>query len=129
MSEFEDKLQAILGNPDAMGQIMSIAQSITGSSGIEDGFAPIEEEEAPSQQLSPLSMLGELDPRLLQLGMHLLSEYRADNDQKTALLNALRPFLKEKRSVKVDKAIQAAKLARVIRIALDSFRKEDVGRV
>ena len=120
MSEFEDKLQSILGNPDAMSQIMSLAQSIGGSSS--DEAAPPDPEEEP---ISPFSMLGDLDPRLLQVGMQLLSEYNAGDDRKTALLTALRPFVKEERYSKVDQAIQIAKLARVIRVALDAFRKGD----
>ena len=31
--EFADKLNAVLGNPEAMGQIMSLARSLTGDSG------------------------------------------------------------------------------------------------
>ena len=120
MSEFEDKLQSILGNPDAMSQIMSLAQSFGGNA--PDQSAP----EAPIEEpASPFSMLGDLDPRLLQVGMQLLSEYNAGDDRKTALLTALRPFVKEERYSKVDQAIQIAKLARVIRVALDAFRKGD----
>ena len=120
MSEFEDKLQSILGNPDAMSQIMSLAQSIGGPSS--DESAPPDPEEEPA---SPFSMLGDLDPRLLQVGMRLLSEYNAGDDRKTALLTALRPFVKEERYSKVDQAIQIAKLSRVIRVAIDAFRKGD----
>ena len=32
--EFADKLNAVLGNPEAMGQIMSLARSLTGDSGL-----------------------------------------------------------------------------------------------
>ena len=133
MSEFEDKLQSILGNPDAMNQIMSIAQSITGNSN-DSGDSPPAEEAAPpasSDQSTgdPLSLLGNLDPRLLQVGMRLLSEYNAEDDRKTALLTALQPFVRQERYAKVDKAIQIAKLARVIRAALDVFRKGDTGYV
>ena len=44
-----------------------------------------------------------------------------------ALLNALRPFVREERYAKLDKAIQIARLSRLIRSALDLFRaaKED----
>lgn len=120
MSEFEDKLQSILGNPDAMSQIMSLAQSIGGS-------APDQPEpDTPlDEPASPFSMLGDLDPRLLQIGMRLLSEYNTQDDRKTALLTALRPFVKEERYSKVDQAIQIAKLSRVIRVAIDAFRKGD----
>lgn len=132
MSEFEDKLQSILGNPDAMNQIMSLAQSITGNSQDSEDSAPAEEEPAPPASTGqtagdPLSLLGNLDPRLLQVGMRLLSEYNSEDNRKTALLTALQPFVKQERYAKVDKAIQIAKLARVIRVALDTFRKGEAG--
>lgn len=120
MSEFEDKLQAILGDPDAMSQIMSLAQSIGGNAPEQSG--PDTHAEEPA---SPFSMLGDLDPRLLQVGMQLLSEYNAGDDRKTALLTALRPFVRENRYAKVDQAIQIAKLSRIIRVAIDAFRKGD----
>lgn len=135
MSEFEDKLQSILGNPEAMNQIMSIAQSITGNSQNSEDPAPTEEPEPPASAEqtadeqtagNPLSLLGDLDPRLIQVGMRLLSEYRSTgDDRKTALLTALRPFVKQERYAKVDKAIQIARLSRVIRVALDALRKGD----
>ena len=61
--------------------------------------------------------------------MRLLSEYNAEDDRKTALLTALQPFVKQERYAKVDKAIQIAKLARIIRVALDAFRKGDADYV
>ena len=129
MAEFEDKLNAILGNQEAMSQIMSIAQSITGNSR-DSGAAAEEEEPAPPPSENraagdPFSMLGNLDPRLVQMGMRLLSEYNSTDDRKVALLTALQPFVRDERYAKVDKAIQIAKLAHVIRVALDVFRKGD----
>ena len=49
------------------------------------------------------------------------------DDKRTALLEALRPFVREERYAKLDKAIQIAKLSRLIRSGLDLFRarKED----
>ena len=129
MSEFEDKLQSILGNPDAMSQIMSIAQSLSGNFDDSQPF-PQADAEATAQNTdhSPpedlFSLLGNLDPRLIQLGMRLISEYHSGDEKKTALLTALQPFIREDRYAKVDKAIQIAKLSHIIRIALDSFRKE-----
>lgn len=131
MSEFEDKLQSILGNPDAMNQIMSIAQSLTGNSQESDAVSEEEPSSEPAAGATgdPLSLLGNLDPRLLQMGMRLLSEYNAEDDRKTALLSALQPFVRQERYAKVDKAIQIAKLARIIRVALDAFRKGDADYV
>ena len=132
MSEFEDKLQSILGNPEAMGQIMSIAQAITGNKEGENAPADPAEPALPAAVEapgSPFSLLSDLDPRLLQMGARLLSEYNSTDDRRTALLSALRPFVKEERYAKVEKAIQIAKLSRVIRVALDVFRKGDEGYV
>ena len=71
---------------------------------------------------NPLSALSELDPQLLQAGLRLFSEYSATDDRKVALLNALKPFVKPERYAKVDKAVQIAKLARVIRVAFQLFQ-------
>ena len=56
--------------------------------------------------------------------MTLFSEYSATDDRKIALLAALKPFLKEERYAKMDRAIQIAKLSRVIRVAFQLFKKE-----
>lgn len=152
MAEFEDRLNAILGDPEAMGQIVSIAKALTGEDGVsspapEDSSetpAPAAEEErepsgpseAPAQPdwsallgmlggtggESPLSALGSMDPKLLQAAVTLFSEYSAPDDQKTALLNALKPYLKPERQAKVDKALHLARLARVIHRALQLFQ-------
>ena len=124
MSDFEDKLQSILANPDAMNQIMSIAQSISGSASNNQSDTDIlpQENDHPVDYGNLSSAFDSLDPRLLQLGMTLLSEYNRQDDDKVALLTALQPFVKENRYAKLDQAIQIAKLARVIRVALNSFR-------
>ena len=152
MAEFEEKLNAILGDPEAMGQIVSIAKALTGetaSSGTSPAQEPAGEAASPPEEAAsspppdlspllgllggsdgdanPLSVLGDLDPRLIQLGMRLISEYNSPADDKTALLAALRPFVKEERFAKVDRAIQAARLARVVRAALRMFRESKEG--
>ena len=168
VAEFEEKLNAILGNPEAMEQIVSMAKALSGGSpGPEEpepeasASAPPEEEalaaplpapesqgdpppedggqEAPDlsglfgllgglagdgAEASPLSALGNLDPRLIQGALTLFSEYNAADDRKTALLAALKPFVRKERYAKVDRAIQIARLSRVIRTALRLFRQE-----
>ena len=63
----------------------------------------------------------QVDPRLLQLGGRILKEYQRGEDKNTALLLALKPFLRQERYAKVDQAIQLARLARVVRVALESM--------
>ena len=53
---------------------------------------------------------------MIQMGMRLLREYQGEDDRTVALLNALRPFLKESRLAKLDRAVQISRLARVIRV-------------
>ncbi len=140
MSEFEDKLGSILSNQDAMAQIMALAQSI-GSPG--QSAAPPQAEPSPPPVFSApavtaipappsappsldigsiMGALGSVDPQLIQTGMQLFSEFAQGDDQKTALLMALRPFLKEERYAKVDRAVQIARLSRVLRVAFQLFK-------
>lgn len=124
MSELEDKLGAILSNQDAMSQIMALAKSLGGSSSAPDQPAqPSPREDAQPQAGGDLfSALGNLDPRLISMAMRLAETYNSNDDDRAALLTALRPFVKPERYANLDKAIQISKLTRVIRVALDSFR-------
>lgn len=120
MAEFEEKLNSILGDQNAMSQIMALAQSLSGA-----GSPPSAETPHPEPAAAPpadMSLgLNQVDPRLLQLGGRILKEYQRGEDKNTALLLALKPFLRQERYAKVDQAIQLARLARVVRVALESM--------
>ena len=147
MSELEEKLEHILGNPQAMAQIMSLAQSLNQSGSAApagDGAQAQSQEQtsdgasppapataAPSSQLPGSagdegglgSLLGGLDPNMLSAAAGLLGRFNSgDDDRRVALLTALRPFVREQRYARLDKAIQIAKLSRLIRSGLDLFR-------
>lgn len=156
MSELEEKLENILGNPQAMAQIMSLAQSLDlGGQSQSQAQAPAQpqasvqdqgqpsspphpSEDAPAPPAAPtssgagagglLGALGSLDPGTLSAAAQLMGQFvSGEDDKRTALLNALRPFVKEQRYAKLDKAIQIAKMSRLIRSGLELFRarKED----
>ncbi len=118
MGDFEEKLESILNNPQAMSQIMSLAQSLGAPSGQSD--PPPGEPTPPSNDFS-----SQFDPRLLTGIASLLSQYNSNDDQRVALLQALRPFIKEQRYAKLDKAIQIARLSRMARIALTLLHSEE----
>lgn len=121
MGEFEEKLNSILRDQQAMGQIMALAQSLgkqSSSDQEEKDTAPEPAEDAPPD-LSQL--MGNLDPKMVQLGMRLMREYQQDDGQNTALLQALRPYLREERRGRLDKAVQIAKMSRLLRVALGSL--------
>lgn len=121
MSELEDKLGALLSNPDSMAQVMRLAQQLSGSlSGQESAQA----QETPQETVSvpaPAaggdgglgSLLGGLDPAMIAKFLPLLQEYGKSNTQSMQLLYALQPYLKPERQ---DKIQRAAKLARLIHL-------------
>lgn len=128
---FEEKLNAILGDKNAMGQIMALAQSLSGAGqeSVEEAaeqtqYVPVEvteRAEEPGVDLS--SLFHSIDPAMLQLGMRLLQEYNRSDDEAAALLTALRPFVKPSRYAKLDRATQAARLSRVVRVLLHTWKE------
>ena len=135
---FSEKLNAILADPDAMGKILSLAQSLEGESPSDEQETTDKGEKAPpppGDQAHPAPDLSGLlstltggtgdglDPRLLSLAGRLLSEWNRPDDHKTAMLAALRPYVKPERYAKVDRAIQIAKFSRLIRVALAALRE------
>ena len=100
MDDMEAKLGAILGNPDMMAQIMSMAQQLGGN--------------APSPPPSPDPVMSTMPEGLdMQMVMKLAgmpNSANIDNNQKT-LLMALRPYLMAERISKLEKAMRAARLA------------------
>lgn len=134
MAEFEDKLNAILGNQAAMNQIMALARSLSGGQQEnpeepdESTYTPAETEPSdPPPDLSAL--LGQIDPAMLQTGMEIIRQVQGTDDRNAALLNALRPFLREERRAKLDRALQIARLTKLVRIALGTLRGKEGDRV
>lgn len=136
MSEFEEQLNSILSSPETMDQIMALANSISGGGASpqpEAGGTPDEPRSGPdlSQLLSmlsgPNSPFGNLDPGLVQAGVSLIQEYGRDDQEQTALLTALRPYLPEERQARLDRAVQLARTARVLQSAYQMFRSRNGG--
>lgn len=119
MAQWEEKLGAILNNPQAMSQIMSIAQSLGGTQEQEGESVP---DAAPEVPPEPSAQAPELDPKVMEVGMRALAAWQEPGDSRSALLQALRPLVKEERRGKVDKAIQITRLSKVVRVVLDSWQ-------
>lgn len=101
MSEMEEKLGAILSNPQMMQQIMTMAQSMGQS-------APPPPESPPPQPPA----LPNFDPGLLQKLQGFAGQGAPDKDQQN-LLRALSPYISPQRVHKLEKAMRAAKMARM----------------
>lgn len=143
MSEFEEKLNAILSNPEAMGQVMNLAQSLNlGGGGGPSGEGgppepPPQTSQAPQNtaasggvmgDLAGLgNLLGQIDPKLIGRLLPLAGELAGGgNDERMQLLYALRPFLKPERRDKVERAAKTARLIHVGKKLLQSMGENDV---
>lgn len=111
MSELDEKLNALLSDPGSMAQIMQLAQQLSGSMGGDSAQPAAASAAAPPPP--PPSPLGGIDPQTIARYLPLLQELTRDTSQTTQLLYALRPFLKDG---KQDKVERAARLARLITI-------------
>ena len=131
MNEWEEKLNTLLSDPDAMSQVVNMAQALSAQMG---GNAPQGEGNAapppPSQNTSPppdagnpFSQFGSIDPELLQRLIPVIKQMnRPESSETSAFLYALRPFLKPSRRDKVDRAVQ---LARMIHLAKTFFNSQE----
>ena len=138
MGDLEQKLDGILRNPEAMSQIMQLAQSLHLGDSPQPSAPPTEAPEQPAAQPAPSAEptsggfpgLSALDPGMLSAAAKLLGDFQSgQDDQRVALLMALKPFVREERYAKLDKAVQIARLSRLIRSALELFRPKGENHV
>ena len=110
MDELEEKLNSVLNNPSELEKISKIASAIMGGSG--------DKPEPPPQE-------PDIDMGMLK---QMLSGLRGNGGKKSEsrdLLEAMKPFLAEKRRRKIDKAMKLARLASLAEIAVGGFGGED----
>ena len=113
MAEFDEKLNSILSNPDAMSQIMQLAQSLGGGGPQQSESPPPPAPPPPSGGGGDLlsSLAGGLDPKLISRFLPLIQELGGLRDSNARnLLYALRPYLKSDRQEKIERALQLARL-------------------
>ena len=107
MAEFEDKLNAVLSNPELMGQILSMAGSLN------------QQQTAPPP-LPPSSGFGSMpfDPGAMAGMMQMLKATQLEPRQRN-LVQALRGFVPEDRLVRLEKAMQASLIAKFASAAMN----------
>ena len=118
MSEFDEKLNALLSDPNSMAQIMQLAQSLSGGNGPTATAPPPPQPQQPPPPPQPPAggdplsgLLGGVDPKLLVRLLPLLQELGRDSDSNARqLLTALRPYLRPERQERVERALQLARL-------------------
>lgn len=109
MSDFEDKLNKLLNDPKEMERFAGFAKSLmsgTENSESEQGTAP------------------DIDPSILKNLSGMLSG-KGSGGRDAKLLEAMRPFLSEKRRGKMDKAMKIARLAGIAELAAGQLGGDD----
>ena len=100
MSELEDKLGAILKDPNMMEQIMGMAKALSNNQEHKEEPAP------PAESVSG----PQFDPRILQALSGISNQGGIDPNQDS-LLKALHPYLSQGRLRKLERAMHAASMA------------------
>ena len=116
MSELQDKLNSLLSDPAGMAQVVQLAQQL--SSTMEPSAAPTPQSGAPTPPPSPnpppsTALPGGIDLSTVSRFLPMLQALSSDQSHSMQLLNALRPYLKEEKQGKVERA---ARLARLITV-------------
>ena len=109
MAEMEDKLNSILSDPNIMQKIMSMAQAL--------GSDQPQKEENPPPQSQGIS-LPDIDMATMQRITGLARQSGIDKREQT-LLRALGGYLSQDRVSRLEKAMRAAKMAKIATTALN----------
>ena len=112
MDEIGEKLDALLNDPKQFGKIAQLASSILGDGG--DKSAP---PSAPEPEL-------DLDMGQLRRMMSALRGGGHDSANRH-LLEAMKPYLAEKRRRKIDRAMKLARLASLAELAAEDLEGDD----
>ena len=108
MSELQDTINQIMRDPEAMRQVQSLGEKL-GLSG--KSPAPPAPPSAPSGNAEMMTALSKLAP---------LMSSAAPNDETTALLNALKPFLSGEKLQRLQSAGRLIRLVRMIPLLRES---------
>ena len=95
MDDLSEKLKGILNDPESMANLKNMADSLlSGDNG---------EGNENSGDMPPIENIGAI--------ISIMSKLNSDGDNdRTRLLNALKPYLSEKRQAKTDNAIKILRL-------------------
>ena len=100
MEDLENKLGAILNNPEMMQKIMALAQNLGGG----ESPAP------PQPQPQNVPGIPDIDLSMLQKLSGFAKNAAVDPNQQS-LLHALSPYLSSNRVSRLERAMRAAKMA------------------
>jgi hypothetical protein len=98
MDDIKSKLSELLNDPESLGQLSQMAETLFSGENSSDGDGS-----APKQDFPDMEQLGNI--------MAIISKLNGSQDNdRTRLINALKPYLSEKRQAKAENAIKLLKI-------------------
>jgi len=116
MSELEEKISAILSDPGEMSKLTRMARSLFGEA----------EPPSPARE-SPEDAPPFPDPGMLSAVGRMLSGAESGGGNSQKLLEAMKPYLGEKRREKMEKAMRIARMARMAKLAMGEMEGKGDG--
>jgi len=108
MDDLESKLGQLLSDPDTMSKIMSLAQSL----GVPQQEPPSTKERPAEIPQEIPGVFSDLDVNMLQRISGVARQSNIDKNEMS-LLKALSPYLSRDRIKKLERAMRAAKMAKL----------------
>lgn len=106
MDELESRISSVLGDPEQMEKITRLAQSFMTGSG--NGASPTNTDTGAMPDAEMLSRIAQL-----------MNQGGDREKGERAMLEAIAPYLSDKRRGKMEKALRIAKLVRIARLAME----------
>ena len=98
MDDIKSKLSEILNDPEALNNLSQMAETLFSGENSSDGDGSSQTQDFPDME-----QLGNI--------MAIMSKHNGSQDNdRTRLINALKPYLSEKRQAKADNAIKLLKI-------------------
>lgn len=101
------RLQSVLSDPDQMAKLGEMAKGLMGQLGQDPPPAEQQSNDAQPQEIPAA------DTRLLSALGRALAGGGENNSRSTALLMAMRPYMKPEKQEKLDRAMKIARMAHI----------------
>ena len=121
MADFQEMLNQVMANPQAMEQIMSLAKNLGLQGSQNQQASPPPQLQPQNRQTPPPQNPPGPDPMQLMQSLLRLSQQGGGDERQIALFQALKPFVSRDRAEKLDRAIQIARISRLAGNALQSL--------
>ena len=115
MSELEERLNSVLNDPEQLGKLTQMAKSLMGG----DSMPAMLQQEAVAAQ-SGFPDLG-IDLDMLTKVSSMMMSGDGKSSRHRVLLEAMAPYLAEKRRRRMEQALKMAKMAKLAKIAFAEF--------